>query len=138
MAEAKKMMDNPEFVKQMQQLTKSKEFKESMKKTQDMLSDPNVAAQAEAKFEHMQRVGNDQLKKNAKNSMEQVMDAMNDPAMKAEMAKMLKDPNFKENLAKMAKSPEFQSYIEAMQDMLKDPATKKKIESASDSIRAQL
>jgi molecular chaperone DnaK (HSP70) len=109
-----------------------------MKKTQDMFSDPNVAAQAEAKFEHMQRVGNDQLKKNAKNSMEQVMDAMNDPTMKEEMAKMLKDPNFKENLAKMAKSPEFQSYIEAMQDMLKDPSTKKKIESVSESIRAQL
>ena len=53
MAEAKKMMESPEFKKQMKQFEKSKDFKEATKKTQKMMDDPQQAARMAAQMEHM-------------------------------------------------------------------------------------
>lgn len=55
MAEAKKMMESPEFKKQMKQFEKSKEFKDAAKKTQKMMDDPQTAARMAAQMEHMVR-----------------------------------------------------------------------------------
>ena len=88
MAEAKKMMDNPEYQRQMKKIAESKEYKESMKKTSEMLNDPNAAAKMEAKLEHMMKRGNDDLKKEAGATMEEAMAAMANPEVMAEMTKM--------------------------------------------------
>jgi hypothetical protein len=138
MAEAQKMMENPEWKKKMKDLTNTKEFKSSVQKTKEMLDDPNKAAAAEAKLEHMQRVGQDRLKQNAAGEMEQAMAAMANPEVMAEMTKMLKDPKFKDQLAAMANDPQFRNYMEAMQDMMKDPVKKRKIEAVSDTLKAKL
>jgi hypothetical protein len=138
MAAAKEMMADPAWQKEMKKLQGSKEFKESISKTKELVEDPNAAAHAEAKMEHMLKVGNDNLKNGAAAAMEEAMAAMNNPEMMAEMAKMAKDPNFKEQLAALSKDPQFQSYIEAMQDMMQDPTKKRKFEAAADSIRASL
>lgn len=138
MAEAQKMMNDPSFQKKMKALTGGSDFKDSVKKTKEMMDDPNLAAAAEAKFEHMQRVGNDRLKQGAVNDMEQAMAAMANPEVMAEMAQMLQDPAFKDTLSGMAKNPQFQNYIDAMKDMVKDPTKMKKIEAASEAIRSQL
>ena len=53
MEEAKKMMESSEFKSQMKTLEKSKEFKEAVKKTGDMMKDPSTAARMEAQMEHM-------------------------------------------------------------------------------------
>jgi hypothetical protein len=119
-------------------LTGQKEFKESVKKTKEMLDDPNQAAAAEAKFEHMQRVGNDRLKQNAMNDMEQAMASLSNPEVMAEMTKMLQDPKFKETFENLTKDPQFQNYIEAMKEMQKDPAKRKQFEAASEAIKAKL
>jgi mannitol/fructose-specific phosphotransferase system IIA component (Ntr-type) len=138
MQEAQKMMRDPTWQKQMKELQNSKDFKESVKKTKDLLSDPNAAAHAEAKLEHMVNVGNDQLKKGAASAMEEAMAAMANPEAMAELTKMMKDPNFVQDLQKMAKNPEFASYIEAAQDMMKDPSKKRKFEAVADEVRASL
>lgn len=138
MAEAKKMMEDPDFKKKMEKLAGGKDFKESMKKTKELLDDPNKAAAAEAKFEHMQRVGTDRLKQGAVNDMEQAMAALANPEVMAEMTKMLKDPTFKDTLASMAKDPQFKNYMDVMQDMVKDPTKRRKIEAVSDAVKAQL
>lgn len=122
MEEAKKMMANPEFQKQMKKMQESKEFKDSLKKTKDILSDPNQAAKAEAKMEHMVKVGTEQLKKGAAASMEQAMDALDNPEVRAEMAKLIKDPSFKAQLENLKKNPEFQMYVEAVRRKLWDGA----------------
>ena len=114
MAEAKKMMDSPEFKKQMKDIGNSKEFQDSLKMTTEMMKDPAKAAEMEAKFEHMQKVGQQQLKQAAGGVMEDAMAAMNDPSVMAEMAKMVKDPSFQQQLADMANDPTFKSYIEAV------------------------
>lgn len=114
MAEAKKMMDSPEFKKQMKNMGNSKEFQDSLKMTAEMMSDPAKAAEAEAKFEHMVKVGQGELKQAAGNVMEDAMAAMNDPSVMAEMAKMVKDPGFQQQLADMASDPTFKSYIDAV------------------------
>lgn len=138
MAEAKKMMDDPDFQKKMKAMTQGKEFKESIKKTKELLDDPNKAAAAEAKIEHMQRVGGEMLKKGAMNDMEQAMAALANPQVMAEMTNMLKDPKFKDTLAAMTNDPQFQNYVEAMQDMVKDPNKRKKIEAVSAAVKQQL
>jgi len=84
MAAAKEMMENPAYIKEMKKLQKSKEYKESMKKVQDMLDDPNTGAQAEAKFEHMLKVGQEQRKDGAASAMEEAMAAMGNPEVMAE------------------------------------------------------
>jgi hypothetical protein len=109
-----------------------------VKKTKEMLDDPNKAAAAEAKFEHMQRVGNDQLKQNAMSDMEQAMAALDNPDVMDNMIQMLKDPKFKETFEQVAKDPQFQSYIDAMKEMQKDPSQRKKFEAASEAVKAQL
>ena len=53
MAEAKKMMDSPEFQKQMKEFEKTKEFKDAAKKSKKMMEDPQQAARMAAKMEHM-------------------------------------------------------------------------------------
>lgn len=138
MAAAKEMMADPAWQKQMKKLQESKDFKESIKKTTEMLNDPNAAAKAEAKMEHMVKLGNEQLKNGAAAAMEQAMDAMKNPEIMAEMANMIKDPNFKQQLESLSKDPSFAPYIAAMQDMIQDPAKKRKIAEMSDSIRASL
>jgi hypothetical protein len=138
MAEARKMMDDPEFKKKMKELTAQKEFKESVKKTKETFNDPNKAAEAEAKFEHMQRVGNDQIKKNAVTDMEQAMAALSNPEVLSDMVNMLKDPKFKDTFEQLAKDPQFQTYIDAMKEMQKDPSKRKTIDAAQAAVKAQL
>jgi hypothetical protein len=120
MAAAKEMMNDKAWQTQMKKLQNDKGFKESIKKTSEMLQDPAKAAQAEAKMEHMVKVGNDQLKQGAAAAMEQAMEAMHNPEVMAEMAALVKDPSFKQQLEALSKDPSFQSYIEAMQDMMND------------------
>lgn len=138
MAEAKKMMDNPQFQKQMKEMGNTKEFKDSIKSSVDMLNDPAKAAAMEAKMEHMMKVGNDQLKKGAGSVMDDAMAAMGNPEVMAEMSKMIKDPNFQQQLNDMAKDPSFKSYIDAMQDMMKDPEKRKKMEMIGNAMKSEL
>ena len=114
MAEAQKMMNSPEFQKQMKKMAGTKEFKEGRKATEAILDDPSQAAEAEARMEHMVKVGNDQMKKAAGGMMEDAMAAMNDPGVMAEMTKMMKDPNFQQQLNDMMKDPSFSSYADAV------------------------
>jgi len=108
------MMDNPQWQKEMKKLQNSKEFKESIKKTQDALKDPNTAARAEAKIETMVKVGQEQIKKASGNAMEEALAAMNDPAVMEQMQKMLKDPSFAKQLENMTKDPKFKNYVDAV------------------------
>jgi hypothetical protein len=119
MAEAKKMMDSPQFQNEMKKMSQTKEFKTNQKKTVDMMKDPSKAAEAEAKFEHMLKVGNNDLKNAAGGVMEDAMAAMENPEVMAEMAKMIKDPNFQQQLADMAKDPSFKSYVDAVSCSMK-------------------
>ena len=138
MAEAQKLTQGADWQKRMKEVTESKEFKESFKNTADMLKDPNSAARAEAKFEHMQRVGNDRLKEAASNDMETIMESLSNPDVMAQRTCMLKDPKFKEQLAAITKDPQMQNYMAAMQDMMKDPQAQEKLKAATEAIRASL
>lgn len=138
MAEAQKMMNDPEFQKQMKKLTNSKDFKQSIKKTQEVMNDPNTAADMEARVESMIKKGTDDMKKSAASAMQEAMESMNNPEVMAEMTQMMKDPSFQAQLAAMAKDPSFRHYMGAMEDMMKDPATRAKFEQASDTIRSGL
>ena len=60
----------------MKKLSGDKKFKESVKKTEEMLKDPNEAARVEAKMETMAKVGKEKLKSNAAATMEEAMAAM--------------------------------------------------------------
>jgi hypothetical protein len=113
MAAAKEMMADPEFQKEMKRLQNSKEFKEATKKMTETFKDPNVAAATEAKAEHMLKVGQDRLQKNAANAMQDAVQAMADPNVMAEMAKMIKDPSFNKQLEAMANDPQFKNYMDA-------------------------
>ena len=117
MAEAQAMMNSPEFQKQMKKMAGTKEFKEGRKATEAILNDPSQAAEAEARMEHMVKVGNDQMKKAAGGMMEDAMAAMNDPGVMAEMTKMMKDPNFQQQLSDMMKDPSFSSYADAVSNL---------------------
>lgn len=138
MAEAKKMMDNPEYQKKMKELTKDKKFQETIKKTEEAMKDPNKAAATEAKFEHMLKVGKDQLKKNAGDQLEEAMASMSNPEVMAEMQKMMQDPKVLQQIQAMTKDPSFQSYVDAVQDMVKDPAMKKKLETMGELAKASI
>lgn len=138
MAEAKKMMENPQFQKQMKEMANDKTFQDSIKKSVEMMNDPAQGAAMEAKMEHMLKVGNNQLKNQAGNMMNDAMAAMNNPEVMAQVAKMVKDPNFQQQLADMAKDPQFASYIEAMKDMANDPEKKRQMEMLSNKMRAEL
>jgi hypothetical protein len=139
MAEAKRMMEDPAFKKEMKKLQNSKEFEQSFQQTKEQLSDPNFAAKAEAKLETMAKVGQEQLKYQAGASMEAAMQAaLKNPAVMAEMANMLKDPNFSRQLDAMTKDPQFQTYMAAMQDMLKDPSKKAQLEAAAQQIKSKI
>lgn len=138
MAEAKKMMDDPIYQKKMKEMSNTKEFKEGMKQSIDMLKDPAKAAAAEAKMEHMVKVGNEQIKQASRNVMDDAMAALENPEVMAEMAKMVKDPQFQQQLAEMAKDPSFKNYIDTMQEMMKDPVKKRQMELMADSMRSNL
>lgn len=138
MAEAKKMMENPAFQKQMKEMANDKTFQESIKKSVEMMADPAQAAAMEAKMEHMMKVGANQLKQQAGNMMDEAMMAMNNPDVMAQVAKMVKDPNFQKQMADMAKDPQFQSYIEAMKDMANNPAKKAQMEALTRKMQAEL
>jgi hypothetical protein len=138
MAEAKKMMDDPSYQKRMKEMSKSKEFREGMKQSVEMLQDPAKAAAAEAKLEHMLKVGNDQIKQASRNVMDDAMAAMGNPEVMAEMARMVKDPQFQQQLGEMAKDPSFKNYIDAMQDMMKDPQKKRQMELIGEAMKANL
>ena len=138
MAEAKKMMDNPNFQKQMKEMGNTKEFKDATKASVDMMNDPGQAAAMEAKMEHMMKVGNDQLKNKAGNVMEDAFAAMGNPEVMAEMQKMIKDPNFQQQLNEMAKDPNMQGYMDAMKDMMKDPEKKRQMEMIGNQMKNEL
>jgi hypothetical protein len=114
MAEAQKMMQDPEWQKEMKKMAGSKDFKNSVKKTKDMLADPDTAAHAEARMEHMLKVGDNELKKGAASAMEEAMASMNDPEVMAEMTRMIKDPKFAKEFEAMKKDPQFKSYVDAV------------------------
>lgn len=78
------------------------------------MKDPVQAAKLEAKMEHMQKVGESKLKEGAAAAMEEAMNAMNNPEVMADMAKMMSDPEFKAQLARMTKDPSFQNYVNAV------------------------
>jgi hypothetical protein len=115
MAEAKKLMDNPEFKKEMKKFQNAPQFKDTMKKTSELLKDPNMAAAAEAKLETMAKIGAQELKRGAGVAMEEAMQAaLTNPDVMKEMARMVKDPNFQQQLDAMAKDPQFQNYVNAV------------------------
>ena len=114
LAEARKMMDSPEFKKQMKLMEKSKEFKDAKKKTQQMMDDPSTAARLEAQMEHMVQRGEDTMVKKAYNSMSDAMSSLSDPEMMAEAVEMMKDPAFRQQLQSMASDPSFKTYLKAV------------------------
>ena len=114
MAEAQKMMANPDYQKKMKELSKDKAFQEGIKKTTEMLNDPNSQAAHEAKMEHMLKVGEETLKKNAGDQMKEAMNAMSNPEVMAEMQQMMKDPKFMQQIQAMTKDPNFKSYVDAV------------------------
>ena len=114
MAEAQKMMSDPNFKKQMKQFEKSKEFKDASKKAKNMMEDPQAAARMQAQAEHMVQRGNDQMKKGAMNSMADAMEAMNDPAVMGEAMKMMQNPDFARQMQQMQNDPAFGNYMAAV------------------------
>lgn len=138
MAEAKKMMEDPEFKNHMKKMAGSSEFKDSLKKTKDMFDDPSTAARMQAQMEHMVKVGQDQIKKGADDTMKQAMESMKDPAMMAEAVKMMKDPKFVEQLKELSKDPAFKNYQAAMAGMMADPEKKKELEGIADAFKSAL
>jgi len=138
MKEAQKMMENPEFKKQMKKMAETKDFKENVKKSLDMMKDPTTAARLEAQMEHMVKVGGEQLKKGAASAMEIGMASISNPEVMAEMSKMMKDPNFQQQIAAMTKDPSFANYVGAMEEMMKDPEKKRRVEQVSQAFKASL
>mmetsp|Transcript_32276 Transcript_32276/g.71320 ORF Transcript_32276/g.71320 Transcript_32276/m.71320 type:complete len:204 (-) Transcript_32276:353-964(-) len=138
MMEAKRMQESPEFKKQMKKLEGTMGFKDSMKKSKEALKDPSTAARMEAQMEHMLTKGQEQLKNNAKGQMQEAMQAMNNPDVLAAAAKYMADPDFQKNMAKMAEDPAFKNYIAGMQDMMKDPAAKARMEKMSEQLKAAM
>lgn len=138
MAEAKEMMDDPEYKKKMAEMTKDKAFQDSLKNYANAMKDPTVAAEKEAKAEHMLKVGEVQLKKHAGEQLKDAMVAMSNPEVMSEMQKMMKDPQFLAQIQAMTKDPNFKSYVDAVQDMVKDPAMKAKLESVGQQVKAGL
>lgn len=138
MAEAKKMMDDPMYQKKMREMSNTKEFKEGVQQSIEMMKNPAKAAAAEAKMEHMLKVGNEQIKSASRNVMEDAMAAMSNPEVMAEMARMVKDPQFQRQLAEMANDPSFKNYVDAAQDMMKDPKKKRQMELMGEAMRASL
>ena len=133
MAEAKKMMENPEWQKKMKAFTGDAEMKEKFKSIGEDMKDPNKIAEAAAKYEHMVKVGQKQLKDQAGKTLEDAMTSMSDPKVMADMARTINDPQFKENFAKLAADPSMKKYFAAMEEMMKDPAKKKKLEAVKDA-----
>lgn len=138
MAEAKKMMESPEWKKKMKEVTNDKAFKANVDNVKKTLEDPNEAAKMQAKMEHMMKTGQKELQNDAKGTMAEAMQAMNDPSVMAEAARMMKDPSFQQQLSQMAKDPSFKKYVSAMQEMMQDPSTKRQMEQMADSFRSAL
>lgn len=98
MAEAKKMMESSEWKKKMKEMTNDKAFKANIDNVQKTMQDPNEAAKMQAKMEHMMKKGNKELADEAKATMAQSMQAMQDPTIMAEAARMMKDPQFQQQI----------------------------------------
>ena len=137
MAEAQKMMANPEFKKQMGNLAASGDLQEKMKDVNALLKDPAKAAEMEAKMEHMMKIGTEQLKQQG-NVMEDAMATMQDPAVMQQINEMMKDPKFQQQISQMASDPSYKGYIDAMQDMMKDPTKKAQMEEIGRQMRKEL
>ncbi len=114
MAEAQKMMNDPNFKKQMKQFEKSKEFKDAASRAKEMMEDPQTAARMQVQAEQMLKRGNDMMKQGAMNSMADAMEAMNDPAVMGQALKMMKDPNFVKQMQAMQNDPAFANYVQAV------------------------
>ena len=61
MREAQKLMQDPSFQAQMKQMTENPQFKEHMKKTQDVLKDPKKVKEMEDKMKAALEEGNKTL-----------------------------------------------------------------------------
>jgi uncharacterized membrane-anchored protein YjiN (DUF445 family) len=139
MAEAEKMRNSPEFKAAMKKMSGDAGYKKAMKEAGEAMQDPNTAARLQAQAEHMLQRGQEETKKDAKSEMAQAMEAMyTDPEVLKEAQKMVKDPQFRKYLEQMTKDPAFKNYANAMKEMMEDPATKKRVESMSDSFKASL
>ena len=138
MAEAKKMMESPDWKKKMKELTNDKSFKSNIENVKKTLEDPDQAAKMQAKMEHMLKVGQGAIKTEAKDTMTEAMQAMADPEVMAEAARMMKDPQFQQQLSQMAKDPSFKKYVSAMQDMMQDPTTKAQMEQMAGAFRSKI
>ena len=63
MREAQKLMNDPAFQEQMKKMTAAPGFQAHMKKTQDMLKDPQKVKEMEKKMENALKEGNKMLDK---------------------------------------------------------------------------
>jgi predicted phage gp36 major capsid-like protein len=63
MREAQKMMEDPEFKKQMKQMTANPAFKDHMQKTQEVLKDPEKVKEMEDKMQKALKEGEEALTK---------------------------------------------------------------------------
>lgn len=138
MAEAQKMMSNKEWQKEMEKMQKSKEFKEATLKTKEMMADPNQAAAAEAKVEHMVKVGDDMIKADAEKEMEEALLSMSDPGVLEKITEMLKDPNFANSLLEMTRNPDFAVYKDTMAKLMADPEKRQAIQQNIGKIKEKL
>jgi len=137
MAEAAKMMESKEFKSQMKKLEGSKEFKESLKKTKDALSDPATQGKMEATMEHMLNVGNQKLD-SMNEGIQKAVNVLDDPEILAKTAKMMAQPDFQEKLGKMMQNPGYMNAMSQMEEMMKDPAMKSKMEALGAQMAQQM
>ena len=112
MAEAKKMMENPEWKKEMKKMEKSKEFKQALEDTNEMLKDPNMVAKLEAKMEASLAVGEKQLKKDYERTLMQALETFENDENLGEMKKYLSDPEFRAKIEQDMKDPQVRQYFE--------------------------
>ena len=129
MKEAQKMMESPEFKKQMKKFGKSKDFKQATQKAKAMMNDPATSARMEAQMEHMLKRGQDSLKKDAKEQHGRGHGGhVHRSGRPGRGGQDDGRPGVPAELAKMTEDPAFASYIAAMKDMMEDPAQKGRME----------
>jgi hypothetical protein len=111
MAEARAMMNNPEFTKTMKEMQKRKSYQVAIKVTKDTMSDPTKAALEDAKLEHMAKVGTKKKIEIMLPTGSNVMDRRKNPAVMQEMMTMLQDPTkLKEQIKTLSKDSQFKEY----------------------------
>ncbi|KAL7569349.1 hypothetical protein ACA910_016891 [Epithemia clementina (nom. ined.)] len=128
MAAAQEMMNDIKCQAEMKKFSKSKEFKESLKTTKEMLSDPNQAAAAEARMEQMIKVGNEEMKKKFMKAAVATMDAMaNNPEMNDSMVKMIIKVGNEEMKKKYAMANDPEMIVDSMAKIIMDPNFEKQL-----------